>query len=142
MWIAPFALIPLGDTPELPLEKPRPLTPQGVQNLVAFTKAMNYIRFFHPADQAAGANWNRLAIRGMRAMEGAVNTPECARRLRAFFADYAPSVQFLFKGEKARPLSRLTGTTQVVRWEHWGYSENDPRSPYRSRRVFIPINMW
>ena len=54
----------------------RPLTQQELQNAEAFAKAMNYIRFFHPSDEAAAADWNRLASEGMRFVEGANNLPE------------------------------------------------------------------
>lgn len=34
-------------------EPPRPLTARGLENLVAFTRLLGYVRHFHPGDQAA-----------------------------------------------------------------------------------------
>ncbi len=142
MWIAPFTLEVLGDTPGIHVEGPKPLTSQGLQNLVAFTKAFNYVRFFHPSDEAAAANWNRLAIKGVRTVEGATSTLELARRLRTFFAPYVPGVQFLVDGKKAKPVPQPSKGTQIVRWEHAGFWNKDPYAPYRSQREYIPLKRW
>ncbi len=139
MWIAPFTLDVLGDTPEIFIEMSKPLTTSGLKNVTAFTKAFNYIRFFNPSDEAAAANWNRLAIRGVRAVEGAVTAVELAHRLRIFFAPYAPNVQFLLDDEKAKPVYLPSNATQMVRWKHVGFWNKDPLAPYRSQREYIPL---
>ena len=34
-----------------------PLSPRGLENLIAFTRLLGYIRHFHPSDQAAATDW-------------------------------------------------------------------------------------
>src|SRR5262249_32215859 len=47
-------------------EAPRALNRQQVDNIVAFTKLLGYVRHFHPSDEAASVNWNDIAVRGIR----------------------------------------------------------------------------
>jgi C-terminal processing protease CtpA/Prc len=100
---------------------------------------LNYIRFFHPSDEAAQADWNRLASEGVRAVEGATTAPDLAKRLHRFFAPYAPSAQFLGKGQKPTTLGIPTDATFAVRWNHTGFGQANPRSSYKSMREFVPM---
>ena len=43
--------IPVQGEPS-PHEAPRPLTPRGLDNVVAFTRLVGYVRFFHPSEEA------------------------------------------------------------------------------------------
>lgn len=139
LWLAPMTLEVLGDTPVVKAEGPRALTPQGLRNLEAFTRALNYIRFFHPSDEAARADWNRLAPEGVRAVEGATSVPDLAGRLHRFFAPYAPSAQFLAQGQQPRIPSIPPDASFVLRWNHTGFGQANPRSSYRSTREFAPL---
>ena len=142
MWVAPFLLEVLGDAPVPPIEQAKPLTVIETRNITAFSKALGYVRFFHPSDEANLANWNRLAATGVRAMQGATTTDELLQRLRIFFAPYAPSVQFLKESETVKRAAAPMGSNQLVRWEHTGYWEKDPQSPYHNQRQYIPFNKW
>src|ERR1044072_4392608 len=42
----------------------RALTPLGLDNLVAYTKLLGYIRHFHPSDAVEQANWDQIAELG------------------------------------------------------------------------------
>jgi hypothetical protein len=140
LWIAPLSLEILGDTPATQAEGPKALTPRGLQNLTAFTKAMNYVRFFHPSDQAAKADWNQVAVEGARATEGATSTPDLARRLQTFFAPYAPGAQFLAAGHKPKAFHQPQAAAFLVRWYHVGFGQSQPNSGYKSTREFIAIS--
>ncbi|MCI0465048.1 MAG: hypothetical protein L0Z62_49640, partial [Gemmataceae bacterium] len=39
-------------------EAPRNLTERELDNLVAFARLLGYVRYFHPSDEAANANWD------------------------------------------------------------------------------------
>lgn len=136
--IAPMTLEILGDTPKVVNEGPKSLTVQGLKNLEAFTRALNYVRFFHPSDEAAKADWQRLAREGVRAVEAAASTPELAKRLHQFFAPYAPSVQFLAVGQKPKVPPVPPGMSYAVRWSHLGFGQNQPQSIYKSTREYVP----
>ena len=60
-------------------EKARPLSDRGLENLVAFTRLLGYVRYFHPSDQAAEADWDQIAIEGVVAAEKATTAEELAR---------------------------------------------------------------
>jgi len=42
-------------------QAPRPLSARGLTNLVAFARLLGYVRYFHPSDQAAAADWGSFA---------------------------------------------------------------------------------
>ncbi|HVG43269.1 MAG TPA: hypothetical protein VM890_01025, partial [Longimicrobium sp.] len=72
---------------------PRAVTPRGLENLVAFTRLLGIVRHFHPSDEAAGANWDAIAVEGAEAVEGATDAAELAARLSEVFLPVAPSLQ-------------------------------------------------
>ena len=118
-----WVLLPLlGAAPSLAApanEPPRQLTPRGLENLEAFTRLLGYVRFFHPSDQAAAANWNRVAIAGVQESEKAVNAADLARTLEDFFAPLAPTLRVFSDGERPAVPAALappSGDAEVVFW--------------------------
>lgn len=141
--LAPVTLEVLGETPKILLEGPRALTPRGLQNLSTFAKAFAYTRFFHPSDEAAKADWNRLAAEGARSIEGAASVSELASKLNSFFAPYAPSAQFLAPGEHKKPWKPAGGAKFAVRWRHNGFGQAPrpgPNATYHSEREFVLLS--
>jgi C-terminal processing protease CtpA/Prc len=134
--LASVRLEVLGNTPNLQMEGPRALSARGTENLEAFAQALNYVRFFHPSDEAARADWNRLAPEGVRAVEGAVTSSDLAARLQTFFAPYATLARFLPEGQAFAPPPRPSGAVGQVRWIHTGYSQKNQQEPYQSRREY------
>jgi len=123
----------------------RPLTSQGLQNLVTFTRAFGYLRFFHPSDQAASADWNMVALVGMQVMEDAPTPEDLAKRLQSFFAPIAPTVQFLAPGTSAQPQAKPEGGQQLVRWKHTGMGPlpAPPKATFdRSMRLGDVALLW
>ena len=55
------------------ITSPRPLEPRALENLVAFTRLLGYVRYFHPSSEAARTDWNEFSISGVRAVESATN---------------------------------------------------------------------
>lgn len=142
------ASIQLSDTQDTPLEKPRALTPKGLENLVAFTKLYGYVRHFHPSDAVEKADWNAYAMAGIPAVEEASSPADLAARLQKFFAPLAPTVRVFPTG--ARPATpavpvpvpaKSAAPLQIVSWMNNGFGGgNTPTNQniYRSRRVFSP----
>src|SRR4029453_13169020 len=81
-------------------EAPRQLTEQGMRNAIAFTRLLGYVRYFHPSDQVATADWDSLAIEGMRRVEPCEGPEQLAKALEAFFHPIAPTVQVFPKGTR------------------------------------------
>ena len=134
-------------------EPARPLDGRGLDNLVAFTKLLGYVRYFHPSDQAAATDWDRFAIDGVRAAEGAKDADELAQVLERVFHAIAPSVQVFPTGKAPadarvqaagtaphaqKPARTDTQAPQVLAWRHVGVGLG--RSPvYSSQRINLRL---
>ena len=106
-----------------PHEAPRPLTPRGLDNVVAFTRLVGYVRFFHPSEAAATTNWDELTVRGIRLVEGAPNADSLVATLRGIFAPIAPTVAVYRTGVRPPPPVAVPSAKplNVVFWRHLGY---------------------
>jgi C-terminal processing protease CtpA/Prc len=118
-----------------PEEPPRPLTARGRDNLVALARAVQVIRFFHPSDGVAAANWDEVVVNAVRRVEGAADGGELAAAFRTVFADVAPDAVFHRTGERppVRSTSAGDSTGFVAFWGHHG-AYGDPR------RFTYPLN--
>lgn len=127
-------------------EPARALTPRGLDNLVAFTRLLGYVRYFHPSDAAAATDWNRFALAGVQAVERATGPEDLARVLTTLFLPVAPTVRIAPAGrlepvpaELLAPPAAMAGmTVRVVAWRHVGVSlgmDNSQGPIYRSERI-------
>lgn len=48
-------------------EQARALISPGLENLVAFTRLLGYVRHLHPSDEAAATDWNTFAASSLPA---------------------------------------------------------------------------
>lgn len=133
-----FQMIALPD----PITEPaRPMTPRGLESVVAFTRLLGYIRHFHPSDEAAATEWDRFAIEGMRAVENAGNATELANTLETLFHPIAPTLTVFPTGDNP-PIVRPTpppspsNTVQVVMWNNLGFGTGSSQSIYQSVRKY------
>ena len=130
---------------EVHVEKPepaRPLTPQGLTNLTAFARLYGYVRFFHPSDRAALADWETFAIEGVRAVEAAASLADLQTRLEKLFQPIAPTVQ-IFPSEKRPAPTNLPPAAEIIRYRHNGVGQPTsliPNNIYKSERVKSPAN--
>lgn len=116
----------------------QPLSPRGEENLVALTRLLGYVRYFHPSDQAAAADWSRLAVAGAKAAEPAATPAELARALEETFRPVAPTVRVFPTGAKPDlPDALRKPAGEIVAWEHHGLATDMP-SMFRSERVVRP----
>lgn len=126
----------LGDAPTP--ESARPLDERGLSNLVAFARAYGDLRFFHPSDESAAADWEDLAWKGVRAVEDAPSPAVLAQRLQRLFMPIAPTAAFFVKGRQTPKALCPTGAFQVVRWKHFGLGLRLD-TLYSSVRDYAPI---
>lgn len=142
LWTAiACAQAPAPPSPVNADEPARPLDVRGLDNLAAFTRLLGYVRFFHPSDQAAAADWEKLALAGVQVAEKPRSPAELARALEDFFRPVAPTVR-VFPTASRRPelpaaLKPAAGAPfpRVVYWEHKGVKLSDGPSIYKSTRV-------
>ena len=124
---------------------PRPLTPRGLDNLVAFTRLLGYVRHFHPSDEAAATAWDAFAVEGVLAVESAKNADELAEKLNTIFRPIAPTVRVFWTGKPAplplelTPPASISGL-EIVSWRHQGFGpQTAPNATYHSERVHTPF---
>jgi len=123
---------PAGDSP-IANEPARPLTERGLDNLVAFTRLLGDVRYFHPSDQAAAADWGSFAVAGVQRVETAPDAEALARTLEDLFRPLAPTVRvFVFpNGGHQPPLpdalqKPASGAVRTVAWRHSGITGQTP----------------
>jgi C-terminal processing protease CtpA/Prc len=130
-------------------ERARRLEGRSLDNLIAFARLLGYVRYFHPSDQAAATDWDRFAIDGVRAVEGAKDPDDLARILERIFHPIAPSVRVFPTGKPpadaqgkdagpGQPAGKEAGTEKKgakrLAWLHIGVGLG--RSPvYSSQRI-------
>lgn len=107
----------------------------GIDNLAAFTRLLSLVRFFHPSDQAAAADWNRVAVAGVKAVEGAEDPESLARALEGFFQPLAPTLRVLPKGQRPEMSIEPTGTARIVAWRHHGGGFDATTKVFTSERI-------
>ena len=141
-WIDQASFEVIGDAAPAarpaPVEPPRPVTERGLENLVAFTRLLGYVRYFHPSDRAAATDWNAFAAAGVRAVEGAPNAARLAAVLDSLFRPVAPTVAV--RAGEPRPATADGPRGDSIRWwrhQGVGLSAGQP-SAYRSVRVSLP----
>ncbi len=125
-------------------EDARPLGERGLANLVAFTRLLGYVRYFHPADEAASADWEALAIAAVDTVERAATPEQLVATLRRIFLPLAPSLSLDTRPTEAGPRGWLPPGTRpvaVTEWVHHGYGPTADPQPdvFHSRRERFPL---
>jgi C-terminal processing protease CtpA/Prc len=122
-------------------EPPRALTPRGLDNLIAFTRLLGYVRHFHPSDQAAATDWATFAVGSLKDVEAATDAADLALVLESVFKPVAPTVMVFVNGSKPQLPAALAPpendtSLKVISWKHKGFGQNNSReSTYQSERV-------
>lgn len=118
-WVDAAAFEITGEIKADPAEPARPLKPRGLTNLTALTRLYGHLRYFHPSDQGARADWDTIAIEGVRKIEGAANTAEPIDALRAIVQPVAPTVAIFATGSAPAADAEPDGA-KFFRWAHTG----------------------
>ena len=119
---------------------PRTLKGRALDNLVAFTRLLGYVRHFHPTEAVARADWNEIAIRGVQVVEPAKDATELAALLETLFRPLAPTLRVFPSGSEPPLPPELSAPAEgsessVVYWRHMGVGLGNERSIYSSRIV-------
>ena len=140
-WLDDVSLTDLGKSAAI--EPARPLSKKGLENLTAFTRLLGYVRHFHPSDEAAAADWNLLAVEGVRAIEGASDAVDLAQKLQALFFPLAPTLRVFPTGKRPAPGAQLAQrgnqpALKVLSYRHTGFGAPKAellKTPYHTERV-------
>lgn len=92
------------------------------ENLHAMARLYGYVRWFHPTDAAAAADWRVLAATGVAAVRGAEDLAELRATLLEVFGPLAPQMDLWIEGEP-EPIAAPTPDDRdaLVYWQHQGY---------------------
>lgn len=96
---------------------------ETIDTLQAFAQVYGLVRYFHPTDAAAEANWSALAAQGSAFVRDAKTLGALAERIERFFAPLAPTIEVWVQGEMVpaeRP-STDASYTELVYWQYLGY---------------------
>ncbi len=112
---------------------------QVSRNLRAFAKLYGYVRYFHPSDEAAQADWDQFAIYGAERVKKASDTQALKALLQELFLPIAPTAQIYLRGETPADLPpswpKKTTSLKAVAWQHRGLGSENAQSPYLSIRI-------
>lgn len=106
------------------------------EGLRAFAKLYGYVRFFHPSDAAAEADWDALVRAGVSELLCAPDLAgaELAAALTRMLAPVAPTLAIYPKGG-APPGTKLEGSGPTVAWQHRGFGLGVFGGGYESART-------
>lgn len=117
---------------------PAPLDERGMANLEAFTRLLGLVRFYHPSDQAAVADWDQVAMVGVQETEGADDAEELAAALERVFRPLAPTLRVVATGapepELPGALTTAPEGSSRVAWRHIGVRLGETSNVYQSSR--------
>ncbi len=121
-------------------EAARPISPRGLENLVAFARLLGYVRHFHPSDEAADTDWDTFAIHGIQVAEPAADAADLADVLQRLFQPIAPDARVAAGPVTGRIEHTPLKGKGYTFWEHAGFGQHlvagaPRRGPYASRRV-------
>lgn len=97
-------------------EAAAPLSADQTENLVALTRLLGHVRYFHPSAEVETADWDALALVGVQAVLGATSPAELAAALERVFSPLAPTLR-LGVGEPA-PAPVASPDAVMIAWHH------------------------
>jgi len=136
-----FAALFLGGSACADSVAQTPVDPaETVENLRAFAKLYGYVRYFHPADEAADLDWEAFAAYGAAQVKAASTPEELHSTLEELFLPFAPTLQLFAEDQSPPPLPPElspadSAELELVAWQHYGVGFGSANSIYRSARL-------
>lgn len=114
-----------------------------VDNISSFAMVYGVARWFVPSDEAAGADWNKLAVEGVSRVSNCSGSEELADSLELIFDDMIPmfSVDDVPESETInRYYTTDHSGSKPIRWQHLGVDLGPESHDYISRRTNRPFD--
>lgn len=107
-----------------------------LDDLAAYARLLSLVRFFHPSDAVAKADWNQVAVAGVKAIEGAEDPASLAGVLETFFKPLAPTLRVVPSGAHwEMPPELRERPAGIVAWRHYGGHFGSTSKIYSSERI-------
>jgi Peptidase family S41 len=130
-----FAILVAGLLASLVVAVAAPADERAVENLAAFARVYGYVRFFHPSDEAATVDWDKVAILGAEAVRDAKDSAALRRALLQVFQPLAPNLRLCDPAEGLEEGPPAIVGERLIFWQHRGVRLSDQQGAYQSRRV-------
>jgi C-terminal processing protease CtpA/Prc len=102
----------------------------AAENLTAAARLLGYLRYFHPADGVAGADWHDLAVQLAGAARAANGPAALCLDWLGVLEPIAPTMLIFPTGQEPRPSpiedQKATKPLGLVRWHHRGLGGPGP----------------
>ena len=114
--------------------------PSRIENLAAYARLLSLLRFFHPSDEAAAADWREVAIGGIETAEAAAGPAPLAAALERYFAPLAPTLRVVPAGGTPSLPPALEpppgdGPFRIVVWRHHAGDFGGRSEVFASERI-------
>jgi hypothetical protein len=109
-----------------------------LDTLVAFARLVGYVRYFHPSDESAAADWDAFTIGAVKKLDGARSPEERAALLQKLFRPLAPTALVFRTGKPPAPPAKVApaaGATRVLIWRHLSVPPVRAKDTYSSVRI-------
>lgn len=116
------------------------LSSHDLKNLVALTRLLGYVKYFHPSDEAGAVDWEAFTVHGIRKIRGLKDPKSLATALQSLVAPIAPTVQVFAEGNTPALPSALQRPTssenlKLVTWIYFGVG-GPGMTPF-SKRIYL-----
>lgn len=143
-----IAMTACGAAPPSPVPTSRSsgLSDRQLDNLVAFTRLLGYVQYFHPSDQANDTDWNQFSVQGLAVTEDASDSADLASRLNHLFQPVAPTIRVFRTDQNPPPLAsellppKGTSPLWIIAWRHHGFGGGVEQDIYYSERIREPAS--
>ena len=116
---------------------------QQIENISAFAKVYGVARWFVPSDEAAGTDWNKLAVEGVSRVSDCRDSDELADSLESVFDDMIPMLS-INEAPESEALNNYYAADhsdrKPIRWQHLGVDLGPESHDYISRRTNRPYD--
>ncbi|MEM8963959.1 MAG: hypothetical protein AAGD38_20915 [Acidobacteriota bacterium] len=116
-------------------EPARPLDEQALERLETWAHIVGLVRYFHPSDQVANADWHEVIMAGVETLEASAPT-SLAARIAPLLAPLAPTATIRddrFEGGDRPQATHPERGSRIV-WRHLGVGLG-PSQVYKSERI-------
>ncbi len=116
---------------------------QQIENISAFAKVYGVARWFVPSDEAAGTDWNKLAVEGVSRVSDCRDSDELADSLESVFDDVIPMLS-VDEAPESEAINKYYAAVhsdrKPIRWQHLGVDLGPESHDYISRRTNRPYD--